>query len=116
MFEPHFRRNFIHISDVVSAFIFAINNFNRLKGGTYNLGLSNANLTKYALAKKIKKKVKGLKINIIKNKFDPDKRDYYVSNKKIEKAGFRPRVKIEDGIEELIQLFKFTDVKFKNNY
>ena len=116
LFEPHFRRNFIHISDVVSAFIFAINNFNRLKGGTYNLGLSNANLTKYALAKKIKKKVKDLKINIIKNKFDPDKRDYYVSNKKIEKAGFKPSVKIEDGIEELIQLFKFTDVKFKNNY
>ncbi len=116
LFEPYFRRNFIHISDVVSAFIFAINNFNKLKGGTYNLGLSNANLTKYALAKKIKKKVKDLKINIIKNKSDPDKRDYYVSNKKIEKAGFKPKVRIEDGIEELIQLFKFTDVKFKNNY
>jgi nucleoside-diphosphate-sugar epimerase len=116
LFEPYFRRNYIHISDVISAFIYAIKNFNKLKGQTYNLGLSKANLTKLALAKKIKKKIKNLKIKIIKNKFDPDKRDYYVSNKKIEKAGFKPSVDIENGIEELIQLFTYTDVKFKNNY
>ena len=116
LFEPHFRRNYIHISDVISAFIFAIENFKSLRGQTYNLGLSKANLTKLALAKKIKKKVKDLKITIIKNKFDPDKRDYYVSNKKIENAGYKPRITIEDGIEELIQLFTYTDIKFKNNY
>jgi nucleoside-diphosphate-sugar epimerase len=116
LFEPYFRRNYIHISDVISAFIYAIKNFNKLKGQTYNLGLSKANLTKLALSKKIKKKIKNLKIKIIKNKFDPDKRDYYVSNKKIEKAGFKPSVDIENGIEELIQLFTYTDVKFKNNY
>ncbi len=116
LYEPHFRRNYIHISDVVSAFLFAIDNFNKLKGETYNIGLSNANLTKYALAKKIKKKVKNLEIKIIKNKFDPDKRDYYVSNKKIEKAGFKPKVGIENGIDELIQLFTYTNIKFKNNY
>jgi len=116
LFEPHFRRNYIHISDVISAFVFAIDNFKLLKGETYNLGLSKANLTKLALAKKIKKKVKDLKITIIKNKFDPDKRDYYVSNKKIESAGYKPRVNIEEGIEELIQLFTYTEIKFKNNY
>ena len=116
LFEAHFRRNYIHISDVISAFIYAIENFNKLKGQTYNLGLSSANLTKIALAKKIKKKIKNLKIKIIKNRFDPDKRDYYVSNKKIEKAGFKPSVSIENGIEELIQLFTYSDIKFKNNY
>ena len=116
LFEPYFRRNYIHISDVVSAFVYAIKNFKKLQGETYNLGLSSANLTKYALAKKIKSKIKDLKIQIIKNKFDPDKRDYYVSNKKIERAGFKPNVKVENGIEELIQLFTHTDVKFKNNY
>lgn len=116
LFEPYFRRNYIHISDVVSAFIYAMKNFNKLKGQTYNLGLSSANLTKLALAKIIKKKIKNLKIRMIKNKFDPDKRDYYVSNKKIEKAGFKPNISLEEGIEELIDLFTYTDVKFKNNY
>jgi nucleoside-diphosphate-sugar epimerase len=116
LFEPYFRRNYIHISDVINAFIFAIQNFSRLKGNTFNLGLSSANLTKIALAKKIKKKIKKLKIKIIRGRSDPDKRDYYVSNKKIEKAGFKPSTNIENGINELIQLFTHVDIKFKNNY
>ena len=85
LFEPNFRRNFIHIKDVVDGIIFAINNFNKLKGNIYNLGLSNANITKLQLAKLIKKNYKPLKIKIITNRKDPDKRDYFVSNKKIEK-------------------------------
>ena len=72
IFEPHFRRNFVHVKDVVSAFIFAIENFNKLKNNIYNLGLSSANITKLALAKKIKNKVKNLKIKIITNAKDPD--------------------------------------------
>ena len=83
IFEPHFRRNYIHVDDVVDGIIYAINNFNKLKSNVYNLGLSSANLTKIILAKKIKKQLKYLKIKIIKNKKDPDQRDYYVSNKKI---------------------------------
>jgi nucleoside-diphosphate-sugar epimerase len=116
LFEPHFRRNYIHISDVVDAFVFAMKNFKKLKGNTFNLGLSSANLTKYSLAKLIQKQHKKLKITQIKNKSDPDKRDYFVSNKKIEKAGFKATFSLENGISELIKIFKFSDVKFKNNY
>ena len=54
IFEPHFRRNYVHILDVVGAFIFAIKNFKKLKGNVFNLGLS-ANLSKLMLAKKLKK-------------------------------------------------------------
>jgi nucleoside-diphosphate-sugar epimerase len=115
IFEPHFRRNYVHIKDVVNAFIFAINNFNRLKNNIYNLGLSSANLTKIILAKKIKIVIKKLRIVIIKNVSDPDKRDYYVSNKKIEKAGFKPSVSLKEGIEELIKVFTYGKVIFKNN-
>ena len=116
LFEPNFRRNYIHIIDVVNAIIFAINNFNRMRSNTYNLGLSSANLTKIQLAKIIKKSLKNLKISVVKNKKDPDQRDYFVSNKKIEKIGFKPKVNIETGIVELIKLFNFSEINYKNNY
>ena len=116
LFEPHFRRNFIHVKDVVDAIVYSIKNFNRLKSNVYNLGLSSANISKYMLAKKVKHKLKYLKIKIIKNKKDPDQRDYYVSNKKIEKKGFKAKIKIESGIDELINVFNNTKENIINNY
>tara|TARA_Y100000590_G_scaffold108136_1_gene122991 strand:- start:22 stop:963 length:942 start_codon:yes stop_codon:yes gene_type:complete len=116
LFEPHFRRNYIHVDDVVDGILYSIKNFNKLKSQVYNLGLSSANLTKYMLAKKIKKKLKYLKIKIIYNKKDPDQRDYFVSNKKIEKKGFKAKVSIEKGIEELINVFSYSREKIINNY
>ncbi len=116
IFEPHFRRNFIHISDVVEAFVFAIENFSLLKSNIYNLGLSTANITKIQLAKKIKKQVKQLKIKVIKNRKDPDQRDYFVSNRKVEKKGFKALVSLDEGISELIQYFNFNKKNIHNNY
>ena len=116
IYEPHFRRNFIHINDVVQGILYSIKNFNRLKANVYNLGLSSANLTKYNLAKKIKKKINSLKIKIVKNRKDPDQRDYYVSNKKIENKGFKAKIKIESGIDELIKVFNNSREKIINNY
>ena len=116
LFEPHFRRNFIHVNDVVNGIIYSINNFNHLKSNVYNLGLSSANISKYMLAKKIKQKLKYLKIKIIKHKKDPDQRDYYVSNRKIEKKGFKAKTSIDEGINELIKVFTYSKDKIINNY
>lgn len=116
IFEPHFRRNYIHINDIVEAFKFSIYNFEKLKSNTYNLGLSSANITKLELAKKIKKIHKRLKIKIILGKKDPDQRDYFVSNKKIEKKGYKAKVSLKDGIEELFKVFSNSNMKIKNNY
>ena len=116
IFEPHFRRNFIHVKDVVNAVIFTIKNFSKLRSNVYNLGLSTANITKIMLAKKIKKQYKKLKITIVKNKSDPDKRDYFVSNQKIEKKGFKAKISLDNGIKELIQIFKNNKNKIINNY
>ena len=116
IFEPHFRRNYIHVDDVVDGIIYSIKHFNKMKSNIYNLGLSSANLTKFMLAKKIQKQLKYLKIKIIKDQKDPDQRDYYVSNKKIERMGFKAKVKIEDGIGELINVFTHSKENIINNY
>ena len=116
IFEPHFRRNFIHIFDVVKAIHFSILNFKRLKNNVFNLGLSNANITKLQLLKKIKKKINKFKIIIDDTKKDPDQRDYYVSNKKIEKKGFKASISLEKGIEELVDIYSLDNTNFKNNY
>ena len=116
LFEPHFRRNFIHVNDVVDGVLYSINNFNNLKSNVYNLGLSSANLSKLMLAEKIRKKLKNLQIKIIKNRKDPDQRDYFVSNKKIEKKGFKAKTTIETGINELIKVFSYSKERIINNY
>jgi nucleoside-diphosphate-sugar epimerase len=116
IFEPKFRRNFIHIKDVIRGFVFAIENFKIVKNNIFNLGLSSANITKIQLAQKIKKNLKKTKIVVNRSKSDPDKRDYFVSNKKIEKKGFKAKISLEDGIEELKKIFINCDIKFNNNY
>ena len=116
LFEPHFRRNFIHVRDVVNAIVFTMKNFNRLKNDVYNLGLSSANISKIMLAKKIQKQYKKLKIKIVTNRKDPDKRDYFVSNRKVEKKGFKASISLDEGISELIQIFTNDKNKVINNY
>ena len=116
LFEPHFRRNFIHVRDVVNAIVFTMKNFNKLKNDVYNLGLSSANISKIMLAKRIQKQYKKLKIKIVTNRKDPDKRDYFVSNKKIEKKGFKASISLDDGISELIQIFTNDKNRVINNY
>tara|TARA_B100000214_G_scaffold368314_1_gene339694 strand:- start:370 stop:1305 length:936 start_codon:yes stop_codon:yes gene_type:complete len=116
IFEPHFRRNFIHVRDVVEGIIFSIKNFSKLRSNIFNLGLSSANISKIMLAKKIKKHHPSIKIKIITNRKDPDKRDYFVSNKKIESKGFKAKIGLDIGIKELIIYFKNNPEKIINNY
>jgi nucleoside-diphosphate-sugar epimerase len=116
LFEPHFRRNFIHVRDVVDSILYTIKNFNKMKNNVYNLGINSANITKLQLAKLIKKQIKDLKLTIIKGIKDPDQRNYFVSNDKIMKKGFKPKRDLKEGIKELIKGFKVKGLKIKNNY
>ena len=115
LFESHFKRNYIHIRDVSNAFIYSIDNFDKMKGEPYNLGLSEANLSKMELCLKIKEKIKNFNILEAPLAEDPDKRDYIVSNEKIENTGWKPLYTIENGIEELIKLYRFLKVNNYNN-
>lgn len=103
LFQPHFKRNYIHVRDVAKAFIHSLKNFERMKNEPYNVGLSNANLSKWELCEEIKKQIPQFYFVEAKVGEDPDKRDYIVSNEKIEKAGFKPDVSLRDGIAELIK-------------
>lgn len=115
IFEAHFKRNFIHVRDVCEGIIFAINNFKKLRNNVFNLGMSKANINKLQLVNKIKKHVKNLKIMHDRKRKDPDKRDYFVSNRKIEKKGFKANISVDSGILELLKVYKIKK-NFTNNY
>ena len=103
LFESHFKRNFIHVRDVARTYQHGIKNFEKMKGEPYNVGLSDANLSKRELCEKIKRHVPKLVVVEAPVGEDPDKRDYIVSNEKMEKTGFCPAHSLDDGIEELIK-------------
>lgn len=103
LFEEHFKRNYIHVKDVVGAFMFGIENYDRMVGQAYNVGLSSANLSKRELCEKIKEYVPSLYVHAAPVGEDPDKRDYIVSNDKLEGLGWKPRFSLDDGIRELLK-------------
>ena len=105
LFESHFKRNFIHVRDVARVFLHGIDNFDALKGQIYNVGLSDANLSKLELCEKIREYVPSFVIHESNIGKDPDKRDYIVSNEKIERTGFKPVFSLDAGIRELIKGF-----------
>lgn len=106
IFEGHFKRNYIHIRDVARAFAHGIANFDRMKNEPYNVGLSDANLSKLELCATIAKHVPQFVYLESPIGEDPDKRDYIVSNEKIEKTGFKPAHSLDMGIAELIKGYR----------
>ena len=115
LFEAHFKRNYIHVRDVTKAFLFGIDNFDRMKNQTYNVGLSTANLSKMELCLEIKKQIPDFYITESEINKDPDQRNYIVSNDKIEAFGYRPDHDIQAGITELIKGFSIlTPNKYSN--
>jgi len=106
LFEAHFKRNYIHIRDVARAFLHSLDKFDEMKGGAYNVGLSDANLSKAELCERIKLQVPGFVYLEAPVGEDPDKRDYIVSNSKIERTGYRPAYSLDDGIRELIKGYR----------
>ncbi len=106
LFEAHFKRNYIHVRDVARAFLHAMANFDRMKGQAYNVGLSDANLSKMELCMEIRKQIPDFTITESPVGEDPDKRNYIVSNAKIERTGYRPQVSLQMGIAELIKGYR----------
>jgi nucleoside-diphosphate-sugar epimerase len=106
LFEPHFKRNYIHVRDVARVFMHAMEKFETMKNEPYNVGLSDANLSKSELCDEIKKQLP--KFVYIESPIgeDPDKRNYIISNAKIEATGYKPQHSLQDGIAELIKTYQ----------
>ena len=103
VFQGHFKRNYIHVRDVARVFVHALTRFEHLQGQPYNVGLSDANLSKLELCREIKQQVPEFYFIEAEVGEDPDQRNYIVSNEKLERTGFRPQVSLQDGITELIK-------------
>lgn len=120
VFEKTFKRNFIHIEDVASAFLFMLNHYDKYKGEVFNVGLSSANLSKQELLEKIQSHVKDFAVSYNDFYEDPDKRDYIVSNAKIEATGWLPQWDLDRGIKQLIQGYQMIVPKmgaeFRNGF
>ncbi|MEW6040562.1 MAG: SDR family oxidoreductase [Elusimicrobiota bacterium] len=106
LFQAHFKRNYLHIRDAARAFVHCLDNFEKMKNQPYNVGLSKANLSKLELCDEIKKQVADFYYVEASIGEDPDKRNYIVSNEKIERTGFKPAVSLQKGIAELIKGYK----------
>ena len=106
LFESHFKRNYIHVRDVARAFQHAVEKFLAMRGQAYNVGLSDSNLSKWELCEIIKKHLPHFVFMEALIGEDPDKRDYIVSNEKIEATGYKPLHSLDDGVQELIKGYK----------
>jgi nucleoside-diphosphate-sugar epimerase len=105
LFEGHFKRNYVHVRDVSKAFMHGINNFEKMRNEIYNVGLSEANISKYELCQHIQKLVPNFVFMEAPLAKDPDQRNYVVSNEKIEATGFKTGVDLSIGLTELIKGF-----------
>lgn len=113
LFESNFKRNYIHVKDIAKTFLFCIENYGIMNNDVFNVGLSEANLSKLELAEKIKTHIPNLVIKEDDFKNDFDKRNYIVSNKKLESYGWKPTHSLDDGIQELIKAYKMV-IKHNN--
>lgn len=115
LFEADFRRNYIHIRDVARTVIHSLFYWQEMKNNIYNVGLSSANLSKRQLCQEIKKQVEGFVFVEAEVGEDPDKRDYVVSNAKLEATGWSPRWSLSAGIAELVKGYRmFRKVQYGN--
>lgn len=106
LFEGHFKRNYIHVRDVARAFLHGLENFSAMRGKIFNVGLSDANLSKVELCEVLQRHIPDFHFVEAAVGNDPDQRNYIVSNARIEATGYRPTVSIDDGIIELMKGYR----------
>jgi nucleoside-diphosphate-sugar epimerase len=105
LFEKTFKRNIVHVQDVAKAFVFAIENYDKMNNQVYNVGLNDSNITKLELCDRIKKYLPKFFCTVEEFSTDPDKRNYAVSSEKLMNLGWHCDFSLDDGIKELIKAY-----------
>jgi nucleoside-diphosphate-sugar epimerase len=104
--EKDFKRNYVHIDDVARCVCFCLEHFGELRGEAYNVGLTEAHLSKAELAMRIRQYVPSLYIHYADIGSDPAGPHYIVSSDKIKAHGFVPQHSLEEGIQQLLKLYR----------
>jgi len=113
IYEKHYRRTFIHVFDMARAFIFALENYEKMEDEVYNVGSERMNLSKRYIAEYIRKKIPYY-LHFVEGEdmgHDEDVRDYEVDYSKINKLGYEPHIPLEQGVDQLIRLFEVFEIK-----
>jgi nucleoside-diphosphate-sugar epimerase len=116
LFEEHFKRNYIHVRDIANTFQFGMKNYEKMVGQAFNVGLSTANISKRELCERIKEYIPKFYIHSAEIGEDPDKRDYIVSNEKLETLGWKPEFSLDHGIKEIIRAYPILKERKFSNY
>src|SRR5581483_7083713 len=116
LFEAHFKRNYIHIRDVARVFSHGIEKYESMKGRPYNVGLSEANLSKLELCQAIQKHIPEFVFSESRIGEDPDKRNYIVCNRRIEATGWKPAHSLDNGIVELMKAYRIVKQRQYGNF
>jgi nucleoside-diphosphate-sugar epimerase len=80
------------------------------------VGLSDANLSKLELCEKIQKHMPEFVFSESQIGEDPDKRNYIVSNSRIEGTGWRPAYSLDNGIVELMKAYRIVRQRQYGNF
>ena len=105
IFGPNHWRPLVHVDDIASSCIIAIENSKNISGEIYNVGDNKQNYTKKDLAGMVQKHIPSSTIEVIETKQDP--RNYKVSFDKIKnKLNFNISKTAEDGIDEILYKIK----------
>ena len=115
LYERKFMRNYVHLQDVCNAFMFVLNNWEKCKNETYNVGHDAINMNKMQLAETIKNHIP---IEIIFKEFtkDLDRRDYIVSSQKFYNKGFECKYDLDIGIRQLMTAYSMIESPWYANY
>lgn len=111
VYDKDYKRTFIHVRDMAKAFIFALENSEKMVGEVYNVGDESLNKTKEDIINILKKKVDFIHHYVTSGKGDEDQRNYWVDYSKIRSLGFKTEVSLEEGIDEMLRAFKVIDIK-----